>query len=427
MNKTKKYFLKRSSASFRIKILFVSCLISTLFASAQNTVSPYSIFGLGELQNRGFSKIQSMGGAGIAFRPGNSLNNVNPASYTGLDSLRIITEFGIQGKLYELESRSETQSGFTGNLNYVALGFRYNDWMGGSFGFVPFSSVGYSIQFENNVEGTDEIYLSQYDGSGGITQLYFSNAFKIGKHLSLGVTVSYLYGPLIQDELILETDDVLSFKISRRDYLKSFYFDYGMQYMFKLKKTDVVLGAVFSNNQNLNSNHFLELYEGSTNSLLQGTSYNTSYLVIPSIWGAGIGISKKNRFQLLFDYHHQQWSEVTYPIQFNTFENVNRYSLGTSVRPWETRATNKFYKNWVYRAGINYQSSYLSFAGTPINDKSLSFGVGIPVSRNISEIDFGVKLGSNGTTANHLIRENYVMFQLGLSLNEFAFIKRTFD
>ena len=427
MNNTKKHNLKKSFAIQRINILFGCCMLSMLFATGQNTVSPYSIFGLGELQNRGFSTIQSMGGAGIAFRPGNSLNNVNPASFTGLDSLRIITEFGIQGKMYELDSRSETQSGFTGNLNYVAMGFRYNDWMGGSFGFVPFSSVGYSIQFENNVEGSDEIYLSKYDGSGGITQFYFSNAFKIGKHLSLGVTVSYLFGPLIQDELILATDNVPSFKISRRDYLKSFYFDYGMQYMFKLKKTDVVLGAVFSNNQNLNSNHILELYEGSTNSMLQGTSYNTNYLVIPSIWGAGIGISKKNRYQLLFDYHHQQWSEVTYPIQFNTFENVNRYSLGTSVRPWESRATNKFYKNWVYRAGINYQTSYLSFGGTPIKDKSVSFGVGIPVSRNISEVDFVVKLGSNGTTANHLIRENYILFQVGLSLNEFAFIRRTFD
>ncbi len=427
MNNSKKHFQKRSFAFFRIKIWMVTFIMSTLYVNAQNTVSPYSIFGLGELQNRGFSKIQSMGGAGIAFRPGNSLNNVNPASYTGLDSLRIITEFGIQGKLYDLESKSNTQSGFTGNLNYVAMGFRYNDKMGGSFGFVPFSSVGYSIQFENDVEGTNETYSNKYVGSGGITQFYFSNAVKIGKHLSMGVTVSYLFGPLIQDEEILATDNVPSFKISRRDYLKSFYFDYGMQYMFKLKKTDFVLGAVFSNNQNLNSNHILELYEGTSGSLLQGTSFKTNYLVIPAVWGAGIGISNKNRFQLLLDYHHQLWEDVTYPNQFSTFENVNRFSLGMSIKPWETRVTNKFYKNWVYRAGINYQTSYLSFSGIPIDEKSISFGLGIPVSRNISEIDFGVKLGSNGTTANHLIRENYVMFQVGLSFNEFAFIRRTFD
>jgi hypothetical protein len=47
--------------------------------------------------------------------------------------------------------------------------------------------------------------------------------------------------------------------------------------------------------------------------------------------------------------------------------------------------------------------------------------------RGISDIDFGVKIGSNGTTENYLIRENYILFQIGLSLNEFAFIKRTFD
>lgn len=427
MNNKKENDNKKSYTAFRVYIFVVFGLLSTLFVTGQNTVSPYSIFGLGELQNRGFGKIQSMGGAGIAFRPGNSLNNVNPASYTGLDSMRIITEFGIQGKLYDLESKSETQSGFTGNLNYVAMGFRYNDRMGGSFGFVPFSSVGYSIQFENDLEGTNENYTTKYVGSGGITQFYFSNAIKLGNHLSLGLTVSYLFGPLIQDEEILATDYVPSFKISRRDYLKSFYFDYGMQYTFKMKKTDFVLGAVFSNNQNLNSNHIVELYEGTTSSLLQGTLYKTDYLIIPTVWGAGIGISRKNRYQFLFDYNHQQWSEVSYPNQFSAFENVNRFSLGISMKPWETRATNKFYKNWVYRAGLNYQTSYLSFSGTPIDEKSISFGVGVPVSRNISEVDFGVKLGTNGTTTNHLIRENYVMFQIGLSLNEFAFIRRTFD
>ena len=426
MNNNKIYTLMKNTVVAKIIVLVGFC-ISSITVTGQNTVSPYSIFGLGELQNRGFSKIQSMGGAGIAFRPGNSLNNVNPASYTGLDSMRIITEFGIQGKLYDLESKSETQSGFTGNLNYVAMGFRYNDKMGGSFGFVPFSSVGYSIQSENDLEGTNEKYSTNYSGSGGITQFYFSNALKLGKHLSLGVTVSYLFGPLIQDEEIVATENVPSFNISRRDYLHSFYFDYGMQYMFKMKKTDFVLVAVFINNQNLNSNHILELYEGTTSSLLQGASYKTDYLVIPTVWGAGIGISRKNRYQFLFDFHHQQWSEVTYPNQFSAFENVNRFSLGVSIQPWETRAINKFYKNWVYRAGVNYQTSYLSFSGVPIDEKSISFGVGMPVSRNISQVDFGFKLGTNGTTANHLIRENYVMFQIGLSLNEFAFIRRTFD
>lgn len=427
MNDIKKNLLKKSFEILRITFIAVFWIFSAIWVTGQNTVSPYSIFGLGELQNRGFSKIQSMGGAGIAFRSGNSLNNVNPASYSGLDSLRIITEFGIQGKLYDLDSKNQTQSGFTGNLNYIAMGFRYNEFMGGSFGIVPFSSVGYSIQFENDVEGTNEIYTTKYVGSGGITQFYFSNAIRLWKHLSLGVTVSYLFGPLVQDEEFLATDNVPAFKISRRDFLRSFYFDYGMQYMFRVKKTDFVLGAVFSNKQNLNSNHIVELYESTTGSLLQGVTYNTNYLVIPTVWGAGIGISKKNSYQLLFDYHHQQWSDVIYPIQFNTFENVNRFSFGTSFRPWKIRAANKFYQNWTYRAGLNYQTSYLSFSGTPIDDKSVSFGIGMPVSRNISEIDFGVKVGTNGTTTNHLIRENYIMFQLGLSLNEFAFIRRTFD
>jgi hypothetical protein len=242
----------------------------------------------------------------------------------------------------------------------------------------------------------------------------------------MGVTVSYLFGPLIQDEIILENEEVPSFSISRRDFLKSFYFDYGLQYAFKVKKTDVVLGAVFSNTQNLKSKHILELYDGDA-SLIQGEIYNTDYLIVPAVFGAGIGISNNKRYQLLFDYHFQNWSDVNYPNQYNDFENVNRFSFGAGFQPWEFRPANTFYKNWTYRIGANYQNSYLSFGGIKMHDKSISFGVGVPFARKISDFDLGIKIGSNGTTKNQLIRENYVLLQLGFSLNENAFIKRSFD
>jgi len=107
------------------RIIALLFILLTIGANSQNTISPYSIFGPGEIQNKGFGATQSLGGAGIGYRNGGSLNNINPSSYTSVDSSRIIVEFGIENKLYNLNSNSISQTGYTGNLNYVAMAFRY--------------------------------------------------------------------------------------------------------------------------------------------------------------------------------------------------------------------------------------------------------------------------------------------------------------
>ncbi len=409
------------------QVIILFLIFSGIYISnGQNTVSPYSIFGPGELQNKGFGRSQAMGGAGIALRSGSSLNNVNPASYTGIDSLRIITEFGVQGKLYNLSTSGKSQTGYTGNFNYLALGFRYNRWLAGSLGVVPFSSVGYSVEKENYIEGLNAKFTSTYVGSGGISQFYFSNAVKLGKHLSLGLTTSYLFGPLVQDENIGATSVNPQLLIVRQDFLRSFYFDYGMQYSFSVKEAEITLGGIFSNRQSLKSKHILNVYNESL-SLIQGETYETDYLTVPLTWGVGLGIKNRERYEVLFDYGFQKWSDVSYPNQFDEFKDAHRFSLGGEFRPWDFRVINKSYKNWVYRVGLNYQTSYLSFGNSAVIDKSFSLGAGVPLPGRISNFDWSIRVGENGTTTNRLIREKYVIFQLGFSLNEVAFLKRKFD
>ena len=408
------------------QILFAILFFLSFFAGAQTTVSPYSVFGPGELQNKGFSRTNSMGGTGIALESSNALNNINPASYTGIDSMRLIFEFGVKGKLYNLNTSDESNSGLTGNFNYMALGWRYTNWFAGSIGVVPFSSVGYSISKENYVEGMNEIYTSEFVGSGGISQAYFGNAIKIAKNLSLGINTSYLFGSLTQEENLIGTNVVPSYQVVRQDFLKSFYFDYGLQYSFNFKKWKYSLGLTYSNQQNLKSSHILKVYDESY-TLLDYDEYDTDYLKVPDKFGIGIGIQKSERFNLLVDYNFQKWSDVEYPTQIHEFKDSHRFSAGSEFRIWENRVINRGFKNWVYRLGFNYEISYLSFGSKTINSKSISFGAGMPIPNRISNINWGVEIGTNGTLSNQLIKENYVMFHLGFSLNEIAFLKRKFD
>ena len=67
--------------------------------SYSGTNSPYSQYGLGELvdQSSGFNR--GMNGLGLAFREHNQVNQLNPASYSSIDSLSFIFDVGISGQL----------------------------------------------------------------------------------------------------------------------------------------------------------------------------------------------------------------------------------------------------------------------------------------------------------------------------------------
>ena len=64
---------------------------------------------------------------------------------------------------------------------------------------------------------------------------------------------------------------------------------------------------------------------------------------------------------------------------------------------------------------------------TTINDIGINFGTSIPVNQ-LSLVNFAVKVGRRGTLDNGLIREGYVNFTFGLSLNDNSwFYKRVFE
>jgi hypothetical protein len=101
--------------------------------------------------------------------------------------------------------------------------------------------------------------------------------------------------------------------------------------------------------------------------------------------------------------------------------------MGLAFRPWNYSVLNRLYKNLEYQIGFNYNTSYQKFDNYVVSGGSVSFGTEIPLPSRISKISVGFELGVNGTPQNQLIQEKFMMFRLGFSLNEFAFIKRKFD
>ena len=76
-----------------VLILFIS--LPAILLAQQNTMSPYSSFGIGEAQAQEFSLNNSLGGVGVALRTGNYLNPTNPASLSAINTT--VFEAGISG------------------------------------------------------------------------------------------------------------------------------------------------------------------------------------------------------------------------------------------------------------------------------------------------------------------------------------------
>ena len=91
-----------------------------LVANAQSgTNSPYSQFGLGILsdQTSGFNR--GMNGLGIGYRQGNQVNFINPASYSGVDSLAFIFDVGMSGQITNFKEKGVKKNAKNADLRDI--------------------------------------------------------------------------------------------------------------------------------------------------------------------------------------------------------------------------------------------------------------------------------------------------------------------
>lgn len=157
---------------------FLFTLHTALYAQT-NTSSPYSRYGLGELQERSFVNQAAMGGIGYGLENDTLspfyINISNPASYS---RLRLTTfDAAVSTTTYRLESNSTNKILNNTSLGYLSLGFPLGKRGGGAFGLLPYSSVGYNIT-DTDTNDFGETVDFRYEGSGGLNQFYAGAAFR---------------------------------------------------------------------------------------------------------------------------------------------------------------------------------------------------------------------------------------------------------
>lgn len=186
-------------------------MLITLKAQTQNvmTSSPYSMFGIGELESGLYGQNAAMGGVSYGMRNSTLINIENPAGLTALDSKRLLTELSIFAKNESYTSGSSSNQAFTGSFSALMLGGRVIPRWYMAVSLTPYSSVGYYFHSSQPIEGAPhESYAAAFTGSGGISKVSWSNAYLLSQHWSLGANISYLFGNIVlseqQSDLVVE-------------------------------------------------------------------------------------------------------------------------------------------------------------------------------------------------------------------------------
>src|ERR1700737_4131251 len=143
--------MKKQSIFF---IFLLSLFSARLFA--QGNYSPYSMLGIGDLEDNYYNRTSGLSNTGIALRSGRNLVNNNPASYSALDNQFFAVEMGIRGSLMYYYGQSvlagQNQAADI-SFRRLALGKKLTKHWGSSFGLAPFSTQNYEFSNPYYIQG----------------------------------------------------------------------------------------------------------------------------------------------------------------------------------------------------------------------------------------------------------------------------------
>jgi hypothetical protein len=431
--------LKKISGTFVIvtALVLLSFVLKAQDINSSSTSSPYSRYGIGTINGYSLGRSAAMGGIGIGSRYGLQINTGNPASYTAIDSMTFLMEFGLESRHTKYESADKKNGSNEVNFNYMAFSIPVNKWWAAAFGILPLSEKGYNIEAVR--ETTNGTTSTAINGTGTLSKVFFGNAFNLGKHLSVGVNAWYLFGSISDNYYLYFPYDesAYDYLLENKLTVHNFGVSTGLQYSWKTKnKNSWTLGAVFEPKQSISSKYVIHeervLFRNSSSSspIIDTLSHVENVgngLTLPLSYGGGFTYTYKNKIVFGADLYHQQWSNASYLGTTSPYlTNSTRYASGFEITPNPFSIRN-YWSRAQYRIGGFYENSYLIINGQQVNSYGLTMGLGIPFTRSLSTLNLSAEIGRLGTTENNLIRESYAKFTLHLLLHDRWFIKRKFD
>ena len=405
------------------KIIILYLFLSVIAIAQNNTNSPYTRYGYGQLEDDCFSRSQAMGGTSIGLRTKNAINSTNPASYSSIDSTSFIFEMGVSGLLSNFRSGGAQNTSFTGNLDYIALQSPITKWMGLSAGLIPYSYVGYNYKYTDSIqipfEKAYNVYDKTYYGKGGISQVYLGLSVDIADHLALGVNGYYMFGNINHYKAVSYNQSELTTTntvMLNNLYIRSFNARFGLQYHETIgEKHKFNIGAIYEFRSGMNGK-----FEQTTTGTDTLKMNSNELFEMPSLYGGGVMYTYDDRLMIGVDFTYQEYSKALYYGKRDTLANRMKLSLGAEYT--HDPRGRRYVDRMSWRLGASCNTSYAKINGRQAGDFSITCGLGLPLRTSKTIINVNFEYGNAGGLMATL-KENYFKFGLNFSLNETWFVK----
>jgi hypothetical protein len=425
-----------------ILILSAVCIpVFGLFAQKASTSSPYSKFGIGDTRVNQLPQLRAMGGIVSGVRHIGLYSNINvdnPASYSAFQFT--VIDAGVNGNIAELSNGTKSETSYNYNLSHVNFGFPLGTAGGISMGVRPFSEVGYNQVIPDRIDTTR--VNRGYAGEGGTNAAYIGYGVRLNPNISLGVNFNYVFGKINHIRGIELPDQVGAFNTRENveTFINGFSFGYGAQYFKPLSGGYIlVLGYNGALGSNLNADK--DVLTVRTNSKLEdGTAYlpidtisffegQNEKINMPFKHSAGFTLSKGNKWMVGADVNYETWSTFKQGSQSQNLRDSYGFAVGAQLTPDPTSVN---YLDIVdYRVGFNYKQTPIQIGGEGVDQMAVSFGLGLPLPTmfgfSFNKVNFAAEIGQMGKVSNHLVRERFVNFSLGFTLNDSWFRRPAYD
>jgi hypothetical protein len=431
--------------------LFVSIFLSGSLFAQEN--SPWSRYGIGDpvpsanIVNRGMGYITA------AYNDQQTINFINPASYSRLGKQRAIMDIGIDYHSRTMRSSNKEKATFANvAVPYLTGAFQLKgektkrNW-GVAFGLRPITKVNYNLQAEGRLDSNTILY--NYKGNGGAYQAFAGTGIAI-KNLSLGVNLGYRFGSKDYSTIVSLINDTISGLFTSgqkevRSNFGGFFTEWGLQYEHKVASNAMLtFGAFGSMNTSMNVTTstiistvlqndpaFASLSIDSVSS-----KPNTKgSMLYPANWGFGFTYDRaaKSRIIAGADFTSQNWASYRYLNNADLLQNAWQIKAGIQWMPDAMGTSGKTKNMIMYRGGFVYGKEPFISQNTDLKSFGITLGAGIPIKKysymeynKSNVVNIAVEWGKRGN-ANQVFAENYFRLAMSFSLSDVWFIKSKYD
>lgn len=440
--------MTKSIVRIFLVLTFVSMCISVdaQTGSAYGSYSPYTVFGIGDLNKEGSAFNRSMGGVGIATRNRRFLNYMNPAAVTAMDSCSFMADFGLMenNKVFtqNLDGQKYRSGNNTFNISDFVLGFPIYRSSAFMIGITPFSNVGYdysSYETDPDIIGVTNNINRTYYGEGSVYQLFAGAGVTFWKRLSVGAQLIYYFGTLDKASYIDYVDSsIRDVNTGSTILVRAVTGKFGLQYDQPLgKNLYLTFGGTYRMRTNMKGNTTQYKY-AELSSIRDTISYkvvnNADYLKIGDELGVGVSLRGGEKWSVEFDYLRSDWrktnmgSSEAFGYMTDGFSASVSHSFRAGFEIVPNRNDIRYYlKKCAYRAGVYYDREYYRYNGHNVDAMGITIGVTLPVFRLYNGISIGVDFGQRGRMQGDMIRERYVMFSVGFNIHDIWFQKPKYE